>query len=94
MPNAWLENSERGTGEKVRNQLSATDQANEYLMMGLRISEGIDVARIEALAKQPLNEIALSHLIELGLLKRKGPQLRASSQGRLLLNSVIAELIF
>jgi oxygen-independent coproporphyrinogen-3 oxidase len=94
MPNAWLENTERGKGEKFRNVLSPTDQANEYLIMGLRISEGINVARIEALSGAPLNASALKHLTELGLIERKGPQLRASPQGRLLLNSVLTELLF
>ena len=94
MPNAWLDNSERGKGEKIRNALSRIDQANEYLMMGLRISEGIDTARIESLAGAPLDGIALRHLTDLGLLEHKRQTLRTTSQGRLLLNSVITELLY
>jgi len=94
MPNAWLERAEHGKGEKLRDPLSASDQANEYLMMGLRISEGIDQDRLETLAGQPLNSSALHHMIDLRLLEHSGPMLRTTAQGRLLLNSVVAELLF
>lgn len=94
MPTAWLENVERGKGEKLRNALSATDQANEYLMMGLRISEGIDLPRLEALAGTAVDQSALIHMTDLELVESSDTQLRATAKGRLLLNSVIAELLF
>lgn len=94
MPTAWLERAEIGKAEKPRNPLSRIDQANEYLIMGLRISEGIDVARIEALADRPLEAAALTHLTDLELVAQNGPHLRATPRGRLLLNSVIGELLF
>ena len=94
MPNAWLEKAIHGRGEKLRSALSATDQANEYLLMGLRISDGIEISRIETLAGRPLDEAALLHLTELELTERRGSQLQATPQGRLLLNSVIAELMY
>ncbi len=41
-PNQWLEQVEKtGNGENPRQSLSQADQAAEYLMMGLRLSEGI-----------------------------------------------------
>ena len=94
MPTAWLERSENGQAEKLRNPLSGSDQANEYLIMGLRISEGIDIARIEALAGAPLDSAALEHLGDLELIDQSGTHLRATPRGRLLLNSVIGELLF
>lgn len=94
MPNAWLENAECSKGEKLRNALSPTDQANEYLMMGLRISEGINLPRLEMLAGTSIDQSAHTHMTELGLIENSGTQLRATAKGRLLLNSVIAELLF
>lgn len=94
MPNAWLENSERGKGEKIRNGLSSTDQANEYLIMGLRITEGIDRIRLENLAGVPVDQSTLDHLNDLNLITQDGANLRATPKGRLLLNSVIGELVF
>ena len=94
MPNAWLENSERGKGEKIRDGLSNTDQANEYLIMGLRITEGIDRARLENLAGVPVDQSSLDHLNDLNLITQDGANLRTTPQGRLLLNSVIGELFF
>lgn len=94
MPTAWLQRSEAGTGEKLREPLSAIDQANEYLLMGLRINEGIDRARVEALANAPLNADALNNLSDLGLIHTSKKTLRTTAQGRLLLNGVISELLF
>lgn len=94
MPAAWLERSQTAIGEKVRNPLSPIDQANEYLMMGLRITDGISRRRIEQLAGKPFDADALSSMIDLGFIEAHRDQLRASPRGRLLLNSVIAELFF
>ena len=94
MPTAWLERAEIGKAEKPRNPLSQTDQANEYLLMGLRITEGVDIARIETLAGTSIDAAALSHLTELDLLNQSATHLRTTPRGRLLLNSVIAELLF
>ena len=94
MPTAWLKNVEAGKGEKLRDALSKTDQANEYLLMGLRITDGIDKIRLENLAGTKLDKSALTHLTDLNLIEENGTHLRATPKGRLLLNSVIAELIF
>ena len=50
-PTAWLERVEReGHGEVPRERLSQGDQAAEYLMMALRLSEGLDLDRHARLA--------------------------------------------
>ena len=49
LPKAWLERVERsGTGERTRVALSRAEQAEELLVMGLRLSEGVDLGRLEA----------------------------------------------
>jgi putative oxygen-independent coproporphyrinogen III oxidase len=49
MPRAWLERVERvGHGERPRETLTVADRVAEMLLMGLRLTEGIAVARLEA----------------------------------------------
>jgi len=69
-----------------------SDQASEYLLMGLRIAEGIDVARYASLAGRAIDATKIAGLASLGLIEQAGSRLRATPQGRKLLNAVIAEL--
>ena len=68
------------------------DQASEYLLMGMRIAEGIDMDRYAALAGREIDSSKLAGMKSMGLIKRNGPQLMATADGRKLLNAVIAEL--
>jgi oxygen-independent coproporphyrinogen-3 oxidase len=68
------------------------DQASEYLLMGMRIAEGIDMDRYAALAGRELDSSKLAGMKSIGLIKRNGQQLMATADGRKLLNAVIAEL--
>ena len=92
-PGKWLERAEAGTGLESQELLSLEDQAGEYLMMGLRLTEGLDVERLRALDKGIAPVSAIRDLQELGLVEQNGPMLRATGQGRLVLNSVIAALL-
>ena len=68
------------------------DQASEYLLMGLRIAEGIDLDRYAALAGREIDSSKIAGMKSMGLIKRVGPRLMATADGRKLLNAVIAEL--
>ena len=68
------------------------DQASEYLLMGMRIAEGIDMDRYATLAGREIDSSKLAGMKSLGLIKRHGQQLMATADGRKLLNAVIAEL--
>ena len=81
------------TGIDSRETLSAQDWAAEYLLMGLRIEEGISLARYAELARQDLNESELGHFIAGGLLLRSGDRIMASAEGRLVLNRVTEKLL-
>ncbi|MFN3524833.1 MAG: radical SAM family heme chaperone HemW [Paracoccus sp. (in: a-proteobacteria)] len=92
-PGAWLDAVERkGTGESLRTLLPGDEQATEYLLMGMRLAEGIDTARFERLAGHALDTGAIRHLTELGLVVSDGGRLRASEAGRPLLNAILREL--
>ncbi|WP_170430731.1 radical SAM family heme chaperone HemW [Ruegeria arenilitoris] len=92
-PNAWLNAVENGSGEKERTALSPQDQANEYLMMGLRVAEGLDIDRFNALSDQALPQKKLSDLAELGMIEQTNGRLIATKDGRAVLNAVIRELL-
>lgn len=92
-PNAWLTAVKNGSGEKERTELSRQDQANEYLMMGMRITDGLDIDRFEILSGQPLHQDMLSDLIEYGMVTHTDEHLVATKNGRAVLNAVIRELL-
>lgn len=93
-PKAWLGAvAGGGAGYESEAALSADDLATEYLLMSLRLSEGTSLARNRALKGAPLSDARIAPLIATGLLAREGDALRASAEGRLVLNRVIAELL-
>ncbi|MCL7465494.1 radical SAM family heme chaperone HemW [Phaeovulum sp. NW3] len=92
-PGAWLNRVEQtGTGETLREDLPLHEQAEEYLMFGLRLREGIDAARYQALSGQPLDAEALTEMEDLGLLVIDGAQIRTTPAGRAVLNAILRRL--
>jgi oxygen-independent coproporphyrinogen-3 oxidase len=90
-PGRWLERVEReGSGEAGREALTDAEAAEERLMMGLRLAEGIDLARLGALPGLPARIPALE---DLGLVALEGGRLRATPAGRPLLNAVLRDLL-
>lgn len=94
MPERWLERVERdGAGIVEEEYLTAAQQADEMLLMGLRLSDGLDIERYETLAGRSLPQEKLAHLQESGLAEMRGnTHLRATPKGRIVLNAVIAAL--
>jgi oxygen-independent coproporphyrinogen-3 oxidase len=93
MPDAWLTAAEAGNGDSACNPIPARDQGDEYLMMGLRIAEGIDLARYRAMSGTALPERAILELEDIGMITRETGRLRATPRGRLVLNAVIRALL-
>ena len=93
-PEAWAEAVEtHGHGLAECTPLTRGEAADEMLVMGLRLAEGIDVARYEALAGRALDMARVDDLTGDGLVEHlPGGRLRASSSGFLVLNALIAEL--
>ena len=92
-PEAWLAEVEiSGRGFASEETLNAAEAADEYLLMGLRLSEGIDLARLAAIGGRALDEDRLQALAREGLLTRNDTKLAATPKGRLVLNRLILEL--
>lgn len=90
-PQAWLTQVETtGDGTRSRTPVPLTDQAAEYLMMGLRLTEGIDLARLRRLLGRDLDTTRME---DLGMLHRDPARLRATAKGRMVLNAVLRDLL-
>ncbi|MFN4056593.1 MAG: radical SAM family heme chaperone HemW [Roseinatronobacter sp.] len=93
-PQAWLDQvNTKGTGENPRESIPTEEQAVEYLMMGLRLTSGIDMARYSRLAGQDLPATKIETLVDHGLVLTDGATLRATPSGRAVLNGVLRMLL-
>ena len=73
--------------------VSDDDAAREHLLMNLRLSEGVDLAAYETRWNARPSSAKLAPLIEQGLLTEDGETIRATAQGRLVLNAVISQIL-
>jgi len=92
-PDRWLAAVDAGQAEKLRDPIAAKDQAAEYLMMGLRVRDGIDLVRYATLAGESLPEDKIGELQALGMIDTDDRRLWATAQGRPVLNAVLRELL-
>ncbi|MGQ0531626.1 MAG: radical SAM family heme chaperone HemW [Caulobacteraceae bacterium] len=83
---------ENGVGWISEARLTGEQAADEMLLMGLRVEEGIAIAPIERLRGRPLNADALAWLEGQGLVTRANGAVRLTPRGRLLSNKIVAEL--
>ena len=93
-PETWLGQVERlGHGLLSDDVLSPHEAAWEYLIMGLRLRDGLSLSRYGEICGAPLPEERINVLAELGLVEQPTrDRLQASRSGRPLLNSVIRAL--
>ena len=96
-PEIWLETVERrGHATTDRRALPPAEQAEEALMMGLRLSAGIDAATFEAATGTVLDDAldpkGLRAMVEGGFVERDARGLRATREGLLRLDAVLAKL--
>ncbi len=93
-PEKWLQAVEnKGDGTGTTEALSGRDQATEMLLMGLRLTAGIDPRRFRALAGAPLSATVLQELAGAGLIDTSPEVLRVTSGGRLILNEILRRLL-
>ncbi len=91
-PENWLAAVARnGHGIELEEPLTPHQRATEALVMGLRLREGVDLDRIDALAggSASVDENQVVRLQALGLIAREGPRLRVTEAGALLLDAIL-----
>jgi putative oxygen-independent coproporphyrinogen III oxidase len=93
-PEAWLAHVEKdGHGVVAEEVLTSAERADEFLLMGLRLAEGIDLARYAAIAGRPLQPERIAMLHEHGFIETTAAgQLRVTLSGFPVLDSVVADL--
>ncbi len=94
MPEAWLERVETEDHGVIGGEvLTRDEEADEFLLMGLRLVEGIDLPRYEALSGRALSNARIAVLQEEGLIEPVGnTRLRATARGMIVLDAVVADL--
>ena len=95
-PENWLAAVDRnGHGMEIEDALDPHDRATEALLMGLRLREGVDLARIAWLAGgvAPIDDGAVARLATLGLIARERDRLRVTERGALLLDAILPEIV-
>lgn len=91
-PEAWLAAVEtRGNGREGVQALSGAEQATECLLMGLRLTEGVALARLARLGAAP-DPGRLAMLAGEGLIWTRAGRIGVTPAGRLVLDAVIAAL--
>ena len=94
LPEAWLARVEaRGDGLVVDDILTQEEEGDEMLLMGLRLAEGIDVARYQTIAGKPLDPEQVADLVSHGMVERTiDGRVRATRAGFFVLDAVVADL--
>jgi oxygen-independent coproporphyrinogen-3 oxidase len=93
-PETWLMRVEAtGNGVVTDDPLNSEERADEFLLMGLRLAEGIDPQRYQALAGRPLDPGRIAVLREEGaIVVDAGGRLRVTQAGFPVLDAVVADL--
>jgi oxygen-independent coproporphyrinogen-3 oxidase len=93
-PESWLMRVEaRGHGVVTDEALTPEQCADELLLMGLRLAEGIDPARYARLAGRPLDARRIARLREEGAVETTANgRLRVTLSGFPVLDAVVADL--
>jgi oxygen-independent coproporphyrinogen-3 oxidase len=93
-PEQWLGAVERnGNGLVERTMLTEAEQADEMLLMGLRLAEGVDLRRLTSLGGVKPDHLTVDELVQLGLLEAPASdRLKATPRGRFVLNELVLQL--
>ncbi|MFE1602916.1 radical SAM family heme chaperone HemW [Methylobacterium sp. ID0610] len=93
-PEAWLARVAReGHGIVATEPLGPAEEGDEFLLMGLRLTEGIDPARFAALSGRPVDPERLGGLVREGLVRvTQAGRIAATPKGAPVLNALVAEL--
>ncbi len=93
-PETWLMRVEgHGHGIVTDETLNSEERADEFLLMGLRLAEGIDPQRYAMLAGRPLDPIRIAFLRDEGAITiDPSGRLRVTQEGFPVLDAVVADL--
>jgi oxygen-independent coproporphyrinogen-3 oxidase len=94
LPEDWLKTvEEKGTAVRDAEVIAADDQAAEYVMMSLRLAGVTKLERVDAISENRISEVKMTNLINDGFLERTNSHLKATKQGKMVLNAILGELL-
>ena len=89
----WQKTMVEGHGIEAQFCLTKDEISDEFLLMGLRLAEGIDIERYAEISGTPLDAGKVTFLERIGMIDRLGnTRLRVSQKGFLVLDAVVADL--
>jgi len=91
--NVYLDSMKKGIIPHEKEILSATQQLNEYIMISLRTTEGLDLNKVENVIGDELRAVS-KKFIERGLIIEENDQLKLTKNGKLLADGIAADLFF
>jgi putative oxygen-independent coproporphyrinogen III oxidase len=92
-PERWAAQVEaQGHGLAETTALTPVEEADEALLMGMRLAEGLDLDRLAAMAGFVPDEAVLANLAGLGFIERHGRRICATAAGRIVLDQVVLRL--
>lgn len=92
-PSEWLTHTAHSSGEILRDIVPQDEQVTEFMLMGLRTAEGIDLERLSQQFGTTLDLNKIDELEALSFISLEDNQLRATDTGRPVLNGILRELI-
>jgi len=94
MPERWRELAEAsGHGLVTNDPLTWEEEGDEYLVMGLRLVEGIEPKRYRQLSGRALDQQRIDELVGYGFVEVLGAErLRVTQKGLPVLDAVVADL--
>ncbi|GGG78935.1 coproporphyrinogen III oxidase [Salipiger pallidus] len=93
MPGDWIRAAETGSADAELEPLPRADVWNEFLLMGLRLTEGVSMTRARKIGGTWADALPLAYYQDLGLIWREDDRFGATPQGRLVLNTLTSELL-
>ena len=93
-PETWLTRVEAdGHGLITDDELTSEERGDEFLLMGLRLAEGIEIGRYQELAGRQLDPVRIADLSSHGLIETTSEgRLRVTLPGFPVLDAVVADL--
>jgi putative oxygen-independent coproporphyrinogen III oxidase len=92
LPENWLSSVEKKGSSLALTEVSSLEAAQENLLMHVRLTEGVNLSAYrDRWGRAPARD-RIAKLRELGLVTLEDDRLAATPRGRLVLNSIIAEL--
>ena len=93
-PGKWLNAvNATGNGENAASLISKEEQALEYLLMSLRLAEGCDMDRLIELDRDAVSSIKINELVDSGHLYVSDSRMIVPANARILLNSILTQLV-